>query len=45
MSICVQVFFTTFFGASYKAYLQTLQKAYLQSYQVRDPSADRDRAG
>lgn len=38
--MCLQVFFSTFFGASYKAYLQTLQKAYYQSYQVNIPSAD-----
>ncbi len=28
------MFFSTFFGTSYKTYLQTLQKAYYQSYQV-----------
>ena len=38
--VYLQVFFSTFFGASYKAYLQTLQKAYYQSYQVSIPSAD-----
>ena len=35
--MCLQVFFSTFFGASYKAYLQILQKAYYQSYQVKQP--------